>query len=89
MVGWVMGLEPTISKATTWRFNRLSYTHHGTALNEAAALMKLSNTWGTGHVGWGQLGNRYCCGSNARPFSASPTRSRAISSSPPASTPRS
>ena len=40
-MGWVKGLEPSATRATTWCSNQLSYTHHFIELLYILILWKL------------------------------------------------
>ena len=42
--GWVVGLEPTISRTTIWRANQLRYTHHRDVIVPFRALTSLAGT---------------------------------------------
>ena len=40
-LGWIVGFEPTVSSATNWRFNQLSYTHHISLLTHHKEVARL------------------------------------------------
>ena len=41
LMGWKMGLEPTISSATNWRVNQLRHIHHFALLHHFATVQLL------------------------------------------------
>ena len=44
-MGWKMGFEPTVSSATNWRFNQLSYIHHINAKMVRLKRLELLTSW--------------------------------------------
>ncbi len=70
-MGWIVGFEPTVSSATNWRFNQLSYTHHIGFMQHICASPSFSIRSGA------LRGTALCCANRA------PSRLRARGSSPP------
>ena len=59
-MGWIVGFEPTVSSATNWRFNQLSYTHHMARLKGLEPLTHCLEGSCSIHLSYKRISSPHC-----------------------------
>ena len=75
-MGWIVGFEPTVSSATNWRFNQLSYTHHMARLKGLEPLTHCLEGSCSIHLSYKRISSPHCrmFGEMERVMGIEPTR---------------